>query len=80
MYLYGEKRGLKSKFSSIEHTYYLKQEDQDREVFHVKGLLDKFFVPNEDYSVQSRLAWLAGWLDADGCVYKKRNESAVGWL
>lgn len=79
VYLYGEKRDLVNKFNTIEHTYYIKQEDQDREVFHVKGLLDKFFVPNEDYSVQSRLAWLAGWLDADGCVYRNgNNQQLVG--
>lgn len=27
---------------------------------------EKFFVPNEDYTVNSRLKWLAGLLDADG--------------
>ena len=30
---------------------------------------DKFFVPL-DYSVTTKLRWLEGWLDADGCVHR----------
>lgn len=32
------------------------------------GIAHKFFVPVEDYSLQSKLDWLAGLLDADGTV------------
>ena len=79
VYLYAEKRELSEEFKKYPHTYYTSQEDQDREVFHMTGLKDKFFVPNEGYTIQSRLEWLAGWLDADGCVYRNgTNQQLVG--
>ncbi|ADX89383.1 ribonucleoside triphosphate reductase, alpha chain [Vibrio phage ICP1_2001_A] len=76
VYLYGEKRKLSEEFKKYPHTYYICQEDQDREVFHMQDLKEKYFVPSEDYSVEARLAWLAGYLDADGCIYRNGvNES-----
>jgi ribonucleoside-diphosphate reductase alpha chain len=45
---------------------------------HYQDLKPKFFVPNPDFTVASRLAWLAGYLDADGCVQRNGdNESIV---
>lgn len=77
VYLYGEKRFLSEEFSKYDHTYYIKQENQDREVFHMTGLKDKFFVPSEGYNINSRLEWLAGWLDADGCVYRNGDNQQL---
>lgn len=77
VYLYGEKRLLSEEFSKYEHTYYIKQEDQDREVFHMTNLKDKYFVPCENFSIDSRLEWLAGWLDADGCVYRNGDNQQL---
>lgn len=34
------------------------------------GLFPKFTVPNSDVTVNSRLQWLAGYADADGCIYR----------
>ncbi|UUW39811.1 putative ribonucleoside diphosphate reductase subunit alpha [Vibrio phage VPMCC14] len=79
VYLYGEKRKLAEEFKKYPHTYYICQEKQDREVFHMENLMEKFFVPNEGYTIESRLEWLAGWLDADGSVYKNGdNRQLVG--
>ncbi|AUR93351.1 hedgehog/hint domain protein [Vibrio phage 1.187.O._10N.286.49.F1] len=79
VYLYAEKRKMSEEFRTYPHTYYLKQENQDREVFHMTGLRDKFFVPNEGYTIQSRLEWLAGWMDADGSVYNNgSNQQLIG--
>ncbi|HBK7466526.1 TPA: hypothetical protein LNG11_003611, partial [Vibrio cholerae] len=77
VYLYGEKRKLSEEFKKYPHTYYICQEDQDREVFHMQDLKEKYFVPSEDYSVEARLAWLAGYLDADGCIYRNGVNEAI---
>jgi ribonucleoside-diphosphate reductase alpha chain len=43
---------------------------------HCKTLKQKFFVPDCQYSIKSRLKWLAGWLDADGTITRNgTNES-----
>ena len=38
-------------------------------LYYDAGVLeDKFFIPDSSYSVDSRLSWLAGYLDADGTL------------
>lgn len=37
-------------------------------IINIKGLKEKFFVPDATYTIESRLEWLAGILDADGTV------------
>lgn len=41
------------------------------------GLKDKFFVPTNEYSIKARLDWFAGYLDADGCVYRNGTNEAI---
>lgn len=72
IYLYGEKRKLRDLFTCK----FSVQEDQDREYGHYHTLKDKFFVPLNSYTIQSRLDWLAGFLDADGCVYRNGTNEA----
>ena len=39
----------------------------------------KYTVPTAEYTIKSRLDWLAGWLDGDGSVYRNGdNEALVG--
>lgn len=64
VYLYGDKRSLREMFTDT----YTETVQDDRTYFYVRGLQEKFFVPGAEYSVDSRLKWLAGLLDADGCV------------
>lgn len=76
IYLYHEKRKLRDQFDFETH---YTSEKENREYGRVSGLKDKFFVPSHGYSVESRLAWLAGWLDGDGCVYRNgTNQQLVG--
>lgn len=76
IYLYHEKRKLRHLFDFETHTT---SEKENRELGRVSGLKDKYFVPSHGYSVESRLAWLAGWLDGDGCVYRNgSNQQLVG--
>ena len=75
IYLYGEKRSLREQFTD---TYWHSvQEEQDREYFCVNGLKEKFFVPNAEYSVKSRLDWLEGVLDADGTVARNGESQTL---
>lgn len=73
VYLYGEKRNLLKYFENIQGL----TEQEDRTYFYVAGLKDKFFVPTADYSVRSRLDWLAGLLDADGCLTNNAGAQAI---
>jgi ribonucleoside-diphosphate reductase alpha chain len=68
IYLYGQKRELKSLFTMPLIGEWSTQEKQDREYCHTRVLKDKFFIPNSEYSIKSRLDWLAGLLDSDGTV------------
>lgn len=55
-----------------------KTETKDAFVFRYKHgtLLPKYEVPDSSYNLSSRLEWLAGLLDADGCILSK-GESFV---
>lgn len=67
VYLYANKCSLRHLFKEDGWTV---QEEYDREYTHYKNLKDKFFVPSSGFTVESRLEWLAGALDGDGCVYR----------
>ena len=75
IYLYGDKKSLLSRFSSIEIWKY--QPKQDRIYGHSKSLKDKFFVPDSSYSIKSRLEWLSGYLDADGTVTNNNGSQSL---
>lgn len=64
IYLYGDKKDLKCHIEGVDKW----NGSSDRLTGYVKGVEDKFFVPDATYSVDSRLKWLAGYLDADGTV------------
>jgi len=66
VYLYGDKRKLSYMFTDTRQ--YVTQDAQDREYFYVDGLETKFFVPTAEYTVESRVEWFAGLMDADGCL------------
>lgn len=67
IYLYHEKRTLKSHLGDIFKNWTV-QENQNREYGHSDFLKDKFFVPLSDYTITSRVEWLAGICDSDGTV------------
>lgn len=66
IYLYGEKKDLKDHIEGVDNWSY----HEDRNVGYAKGLMEKFFVPDAEYTLKSRLDWLAGYLDADGTLAK----------
>lgn len=71
--VYGEKRKLKPYLSG----YYSWYDQDSRSIARYKGLKQKFFVPDARYSVKSRLDWLAGVLDGDGCVVRNGLTDSV---
>lgn len=77
VYLYGDKKKLSHIFKEEEHTYFIDQPKQDRQVYHMSNLKEKFFVPCSDYTIESRLDWLAGFLDADGCIYRNGTNETI---
>lgn len=75
VYLYCDKIKLKK---HIEHegSWNSTNEKYCIKTSSIAGLKDKFFVPTNEYTIDSRLAWLAGYLDGDGCIAKNgTNES-----
>lgn len=75
IYLYGDKKNLLSRFSSVETWIY--QPNQGRIYGHSKSLKDKFFIPDNSYSIKSRLEWLSGYLDADGTVTNNNGSQSL---
>lgn len=74
------KRALAPFFRCANHYETGEGTDDRYHFYYMKGCLvttDKTFVPNVDWTVASRLAWLAGYFDADGTVaysYNKEGE------
>lgn len=71
--IYGEKQKLRPYLEGV--TSWNQQED--RSSVFCKGLKPKFFLPTADYSVESRLNWLAGLLDGDGCVARNGSNDSI---
>ncbi len=75
IYLYDEKRALLNFFGG-----YKDKHTQDRRVslnYEHKVLKKKFFIPNNKYSVQSRLDWLAGYIDGDGVLADNESSQSI---
>ena len=75
IYLYGEKKKLIDNFNIIEK--WTVQPDYDRMYGHTEILKDKFFVPNNEYTIESRLKWLSGYLDADGTITNNNGSQSL---
>lgn len=75
VYLYGNKRLLADRF--VGGTDWRIQNDHNRMYKHYNTLECKFFVPDNRYTVQSRLDWLSGLADADGCIYRNGDNQQL---
>lgn len=67
IYLYHGKRLLKNQLGDIFDDWVI-DENQNREYGSSSKLLNKFFVPSENYTIESKLKWFAGLCDSDGTV------------
>ena len=77
IYLYHGKRDLKKYFDMSIFHYWIVQEDQNREVGSTTRLRAKYFVPNGDFTIESKLNWLEGYLDGDGVVCRNGNTQSI---
>lgn len=87
--LYGEKQLLASEFPGVisTNTYSISGgyvgTDCTKERTYLyfgrdcKGFEAKNFVPGCDWSVYSRLEWLSGLCDSDGCINRSRNSVSI---
>jgi len=75
IYLYDDKRILLSRFSTPNN---LRNYDRRLELEYTSGQLQpKFFIPSADYTVSSRLNWLAGIVDADGTLTTNNGTESI---
>lgn len=63
------------------HGYKSKSYSKDGRILNLQYkknvLLPKFFVPDSEYSVNSRLRWLEGYLDADGTLTNNNGTESI---
>lgn len=80
IYLYDKKVSLKSFIEHEGSRGNITVNDRDVggiRANNVKGLMPKFFVPDATYTIKSRLDWLAGYADADGCIYRNGDSEQL---
>src|SRR5699024_8132463 len=75
IYLYDDKQTLSEKLTSVKT--WVKSNQLDRVHGNAIGLEDKFFVPSADYTLESKLKWLAGYLDGDGTVTNNNGSQSI---
>ena len=76
IYLYHEKRKIRKRLSDIFGKWTI-QENLNREYAHSVHLKDKFFVPLDNFSVDSKVQWFAGLCDGDGTVARCGNTQSI---
>lgn len=76
VYLYHEKRKLLDKMQNVKNVNTDEKQNRQTVYFEEGTLKDKYFVPLDNYTIKSRLEWLAGICDSDGTVSRNgTNES-----
>ena len=75
IYLYGDKMSLAEEFNGGSE--WTRQVNYNRIYKHYKCLKGKDFVPVDNYDLKSRLEWLAGYADADGCIYRNGSNQQL---
>jgi ribonucleoside-diphosphate reductase alpha chain len=76
VYLYGEKQKLKPFLSDI-YGNWCESSNCDRITATTRKLKDKYFVPNGDYTIKSKLDWFAGLCDGDGTVCRNGESQSI---
>jgi ribonucleoside-diphosphate reductase alpha chain len=77
VYLYHEKRLLKEHLDMSIFRSWRTDEKQNREYGTTNVLKNKFFVPNGDYTIESKIKWLEGFFDGDGVVCRNGKTQSI---
>jgi len=77
LYFYHEKRNLKNFVDMSIFKNWIVDEKQNREYGTTFVLKDKFFVPSGDYTIESKVKWLEGFLDGDGVVCRNGKTQSI---
>ena len=75
IYLYNDKQDLIDNFSSVNS--WARCKTTGRLQGTAFGLMSKYFVPTDDYTIESKLKWLAGYLDGDGTVTNNNGSQSI---
>ena len=75
IYLYNDKQDLIDNFSSVNS--WVRCKTTGRLQGTAFGLMSKYFVPTGDYTIESKLKWLAGYLDGDGTVTNNNGSQSI---
>ncbi len=73
IYLYDKKKKLLKYLDGYYHVYHDKKGERIVVNFKPEVLKEKYFVPDEKYTIESRLRWLEGLFDGDGTNAKNGN-------
>lgn len=75
-YLYHGKQSLLDKLEDVKSIYV--DVNQNRTIVtHNGNLKDKYFVPTTNYTIESRVNWLAGLCDSDGTVSRNGETESL---
>lgn len=76
VYLYHDKQKLLDRMQNVKKVHTDEKQNRQTVYFKEGTLKDKYFVPLDNYTIKSRLEWLAGICDSDGTVSRNGlNES-----
>lgn len=77
VYLYHDKQKLLDYMENVKSVNKDSKQNRSTVYFNEGTLKDKFFVPLGDYSIESRLKWLAGICDSDGTVSRNGDNESL---
>lgn len=79
IYLYHDKTKLRNRFNNLDLISDIYYPENKKQVLRVKKgqLKSKYFIPNAEYTIKSRIDWLSGFLDADGCLTSNNGTQSL---
>ena len=77
LYLYHGKRNLIDHLTSVKRVYKDEKQSRDLVYFEDNALKDKYFVPVDGYTIESRLKWFAGLCDSDGTIARNGTNEGI---
>ena len=77
VYLYHDKQKLLSKLQNVSNVKTDEKQNRQSVYFEEGTLKEKFFVPLDNYTIESRLQWLAGICDSDGTVARNGDNESL---